>query len=333
MSNQIVCSCGTTLAVRPELAGKQVRCPKCDAVLKVPETSGNSATATTLRCPCGQTLKAPSGAAGKQVRCPKCDKVLRVPGESPQATTPTAGTTAARTPAAPGPNLDFSNLPSSFPAGGQPQANPFVDANVPKMPKGAAKFPTAAASAKQNPYQPTLSTGDTSSGGTYETLRRKHLRQETSIRTIGLLHMFGGVMAMLGATLFTISSVFAIFQGDEGAVLVTLFGVAYGAFGFGSFYTGRGLRRFENTPRTLAIIISVIGLLAIPFGTLINALFLYVLCNRNASVIFSDRYREAVKQTPHVKNRFSFGFVLLVAVLISILIVGVIFVIATVAGA
>ena len=73
MSIQVACNCGTILKVRDELAGKRVKCPKCDSVVQVAKLDS-----IRVKCSCGQLLNAKPSLAGKQVLCPACRQPMTV---------------------------------------------------------------------------------------------------------------------------------------------------------------------------------------------------------------------------------------------------------------
>ena len=87
---QIKCACGKLLKVPDTLAGKNVKCPACNKVLKIPAESPQStpeakAENIAIECSCGKRLAAPATAAGKRIRCPSCQAVLDVPTPSTDA--------------------------------------------------------------------------------------------------------------------------------------------------------------------------------------------------------------------------------------------------------
>jgi predicted nucleic acid-binding Zn ribbon protein len=53
----------------------------------------------------------------------------------------------------------------------------------------------------------------------------------------------------------------------------------------------------------LSIIISAIGLLSFPCGTLISACLLYLFFSHKGEMVFSDRYEEIIQGTPHIKYK------------------------------
>ncbi len=74
METNIQCKCGATLKAKQELAGKQVKCPRCSNPLLIP--ASNSIRVT---CPCGQRIQAKSSLQGKRVQCPACKQPLDIP--------------------------------------------------------------------------------------------------------------------------------------------------------------------------------------------------------------------------------------------------------------
>lgn len=90
MSIEFGCQCGKRLKVSADLAGKQVRCPGCSAVLAVPQQQpaavASSADRMVISCQCGQQLRVKPELAGKRVRCSACQQPVLVPGgAAPQA--------------------------------------------------------------------------------------------------------------------------------------------------------------------------------------------------------------------------------------------------------
>ena len=86
-SMQVKCSrCSKSLVVRPELFGKQVKCPGCAQTLKIsaPKQPAPTAPTTqpdslTIACQCSKKLRVPATARGKNVKCPSCQITLQVP--------------------------------------------------------------------------------------------------------------------------------------------------------------------------------------------------------------------------------------------------------------
>ena len=89
-------SCHAKMRLARDAAGKRAKCPTCGVIFRVPAkaaTEGQPGRAArgpaakvglTLRCPqCDARLKVPSESAGRKVKCPKCARTLRVPAAVP----------------------------------------------------------------------------------------------------------------------------------------------------------------------------------------------------------------------------------------------------------
>ncbi len=107
MAISVRCQCGQQLQAKDQLAGKTVKCPKCQQPLRIPDSAahGNdnqpgaaprqpsasrqpvpdqpAASTIPVTCSCGASFNAKSEMAGKTVRCPKCSGALRI--ESPRS--------------------------------------------------------------------------------------------------------------------------------------------------------------------------------------------------------------------------------------------------------
>jgi hypothetical protein len=119
-----------------------------------------------------------------------------------------------------------------------------------------------------NPYAPPVSptlTASLSDRAEAEALRREHIGTEATIKSVGLLYYLGA----LGMLLMALSSAFASDMSLDAPVLVVVAVVA--VLGVGYFFIGYGLRRLRGWARIPTIILSILGLLAFPIGTLINA--------------------------------------------------------------
>lgn len=132
-------------------------------------------------------------------------------------------------------------------------------------------------------------------------IRRTFLDHEASVQSIGLLYLLGcGLCIATGSMV-----VFRTFAGEY--PLSSRLGVGFGIIGLG-FIQGiigsglRGLKRWTRIPVTL---LSVVGLLAIPVGTIINGYILYLLFSSKGATVFSDEYKEIIRQTPDIRYRTS----------------------------
>jgi phage FluMu protein Com len=107
-------SCNKQLNLGAHLAGKAIKCPGCQQVVKVPGgaspvTAAAPAPATPasipVRCPsCEKQLNLGAHLAGKAIKCPGCQQVVKVPGgsatpPSPPPAPPAPATIAVSCPA------------------------------------------------------------------------------------------------------------------------------------------------------------------------------------------------------------------------------------------
>ncbi len=160
-----------------------------------------------------------------------------------------------------------------------------------------------------NPYAPTVDVGAAVDESDVEVFRNHYLKHEASIKSLGLLYLIpggfllvGGVVALALALISLVTAGAGFQTADQVAGL--LIGIClYGGLGTLYCYTGIGLRRFWPSARIIGSIFSVLGLLAVPIGTLISGYFLYLLVSEKGRIVFSEPYQEAIRQTPHIKYK------------------------------
>ena len=148
-------------------------------------------------------------------------------------------------------------------------------------------------------------------------IRKAHISHEASVKSIGVLYYLGA-FCLLGFGVLG-------FSNEKGRTLseqITI-GMFLCAFGVLQFWTGVGLRRLRPWAKTPTGILSGIGLLGFPVGTLINAYVLYLVFSKKGATVFSPQYQAIIAATPDIKYRTSvivWVFLgLLLAVLLAIL--------------
>ena len=175
-----------------------------------------------------------------------------------------------------------------------------------------------------NPYQPPQAEVLVSSAIIEaESIRRAHLNHEASVKSVGTLYILGGMLCMaMAATSFLHS--------DPQRPLFVILGVAvfFLAIAAVQFWTGAGLRSLKPTARIPAAILSGIGLIRLPLGTIINAYIMYLLLCKKGRAVLSSGYGQVVAQTPHITYKTSILMILLLVMIV----VGVIVAIAFIAG-
>jgi hypothetical protein len=140
---------------------------------------------------------------------------------------------------------------------------------------------------------------------TSEQIRQEHIKHEASVKSIGTLYFLGSAFLLLMSLVGLVGLVSESGRSRDatgsavGGVMFVLF------FGIGvvQIVTGFGLRRLRPWARIPAGILSGLGLLAFPVGTLINGYILYLLFSQKGAMVFSEGYQRIIEETPHVKYR------------------------------
>ena len=143
-----------------------------------------------------------------------------------------------------------------------------------------------------------------------EQIRKELLSHEASVKSVGTLYLLGGLLVLL----LSVSSMIAARRSITMGVLLLALGAA-------QLYVAFGLSRLKRWARVPTGIISGLGLLAFPLGTLINGYILYLIFSRKGATVFSEDYKQVIAETPHIKYRTSvivWIFLGLVLILLSI---------------
>lgn len=170
----------------------------------------------------------------------------------------------------------------------------------------------------ENPYAPPQAPPAINLGApTDDHTRHLHLKHEASVKSIGTLYILGGIILFI-AMLFT---VFAPAENEKALMLpIAVFFIAIALL---QLWLGASIRKLKSGARIPAIILSVIGLIGFPIGTLISAYFLYLLCCQKGKTVFSEEYARVMAATPEIKYRTSI-VTWIVLLLLILLVVGVI---------
>lgn len=148
-----------------------------------------------------------------------------------------------------------------------------------------------------------------------EEVRRAHISHEASVKSVGILYFLGaGVLVPAGAVLL-----FA----PEAAQKAT--GFALMLLGGFQLFCGIGIRKLRPWARIVAGVLSGIGLLGFPLGTIINGYILYLLFSKKGTTVFSEEYQRVIAATPHVKYRTSIIVWIFLALLLLLIVGAVVF--------
>ncbi len=146
-----------------------------------------------------------------------------------------------------------------------------------------------------------------------ETLRKAHLNAEGNIQAIGGLYMIGAVFMFLGS----LAPLPNLPTADTSEVVVMVVLLVFGVL---QMWLGRSLRKLRPGARLPATLVTAIGLVGFPVGTIFTILFLYLLNNKRARFVFSPEYQAIRDATPHIKrktSRFLLGFLGLLVLFIA----------------
>lgn len=187
-----------------------------------------------------------------------------------------------------------------------------------------------------NPYAPaSVAPGGYVTGQMFdiadaEVIRKQHLNHEASIQGMGSLYLLGGFFGSLlglgygGMGIAAMSGVAGVIPDDGtpgpspaimGGVFVGM-GVFVLAVAMAQFYAGWTMRKLDPKGKIVAIIVTAIGLLGFPCGTLLSAYTLYLLLSAKGEFIYSPQYKEIIAATPHIKYRSIIAWVLLAVILL-----------------
>ena len=159
-----------------------------------------------------------------------------------------------------------------------------------------------------------------------EQVRRDHLSHEASVKSIGTLSYLGSILFLIAfwASLDSIRVLHAIHRVQVGmkpmigSDLALIIGTSLLLLGLMilQWKLAGGLRNLRPWVRIPTIILSVIGLLGFPLGTLISGYILYLMLSAKSKMVFSPEYRQIIADTPHLRYRTSFLRTFLVVILV-----------------
>lgn len=160
-----------------------------------------------------------------------------------------------------------------------------------------------------NPYAVTATDITPTLGGDAESIRRRYIGHEASVKSVGTFSFLVSVFLGFMASVYGWGGANILFSGDpeEQMMLVTALVLTIVCACAAALYcfAASGLWRLKPWSRLLATMLACFGLLLVPIGTILNGYCLYVLLCERANVIFSEAYQDVIAQTPHIKYRTS----------------------------
>jgi hypothetical protein len=161
-----------------------------------------------------------------------------------------------------------------------------------------------------------------SASSAVEEMRKMHLKHEASVQSIGFLYYLGGAGVLLAGIIAVMGATGS--RGGVDAFAGLFVAVILIVLGVGQIWVGTGLRRLRRWARIPTGILSGIGLLGFPVGTIINAYVLYLVFCQKGQIVFSDEYRAVIEQTPHIKYRTSIVVWILLGLVVALIGLGII---------
>jgi hypothetical protein len=143
-------------------------------------------------------------------------------------------------------------------------------------------------------------------------VRRAHLNHEASIKAVGTLYLLGAA----GLIIVAISG--AAWQKSLSLPLALLFATLLAGLGGLQLWVGFGLRKLRPWTKIPAGIMSGLGLVSFPIGTLINGYILYLLFSKKGRMVLSEPYQEIIAATPDIKYKTSILVWILLALVVAL---------------
>jgi hypothetical protein len=116
------------------------------------------------------------------------------------------------------------------------------------------------------------------------------------VTLLGILHVVWGGMGLLlgGAALLLATGATAIARTTSGdpiaagftAIMFLTFAIALLAGGLANAWAGRAVRRHQSAGRTIALVLAVLNIFILPFGTALAVYALWVLLHNETRALF-----------------------------------------------
>ncbi|MGJ8677747.1 MAG: hypothetical protein ACSHX0_09540 [Akkermansiaceae bacterium] len=155
----------------------------------------------------------------------------------------------------------------------------------------------------ENPYEAPVTQAPVSAqvASDDETLRRRYLKHEVSVKSISTIYWLGAAGLLFSSfSLFSMMSSMNAVQGSREGSWVFYTFPAMGAL---LIAAAVGIRKLKFWGRVTATVVSSVGLLGFPIGTVVNLYILFLLWNKKSKVVFSEDYKLVISKTPHVKYK------------------------------
>ncbi|MEO8001318.1 MAG: hypothetical protein ABI644_05535 [Arenimonas sp.] len=163
-----------------------------------------------------------------------------------------------------------------------------------------------------NPYSPPTANIDDKANATrdMEQIRQENIRHEVQLKSIGSLYGLAGILlgiSCIGIFIPLISSDDKFSTGQESPMMFVGILAFYGVLTTIMLAMAYGYRKLSPWVKIPGTVLSVIGLLGIPVGTLINGYILYLIWCKHGKTVLAAGYQDIIRATPHVKYKRTLG--------------------------
>ena len=133
-----------------------------------------------------------------------------------------------------------------------------------------------------------------------EQIRQRYLKHEASVKSVGILYLVpAGLLTLSGTSRMVMG--FVEFSAESPRTIL----ISTAVLGLGCLFLVISLqiRKLRRWPLIPIGILSAIGLLQVPIGTLINGYILWFLFSAKGRYVFSEEYQQVIAATTHMKYR------------------------------
>lgn len=156
-------------------------------------------------------------------------------------------------------------------------------------------------------------------GAEVEKIRQEHLNTEASIKAVGTLYILGCVITLFGGFAVVLRWTQNANEISDPSFLSILAMLCFGGL---QGFAGYALRHFRRWSRLAGTVISVVGLLAFPIGTIISGYILYLLWSKKGRTVFTAEYQGVIAATPHIRYKTSMVVWVALGVIILLVVAG-----------
>lgn len=163
----------------------------------------------------------------------------------------------------------------------------------------------------ENPYQaPQIISASsfTEEIGSPHEIRRAHIQHEASVKSIGTLYYLGAFALTIWSFAAILTLVNTIITGPADVATwgaMSAVPIVLVPLTILQWFAAYGIKKLKPWGRIVGVILSAIGLLGFPIGTIISAYMLYLLLSKKGGTVFSPGYKEIIAATPDVKYKTS----------------------------